>query len=264
MLIADIKKLSLIGGRELLSGINFELNENNIYTILGMNGSGKTTLIKSLTGLLNTRFYSVTGSVYFGNHDLFKLASNELQLIRKNKIKYVFQDAVNSFNHLKTFRYYFDKLAKDKEELDTLLGYFILPEYSYLNKLYPYEVSGGMAQRISFILALLSHPELLILDEPTSGIDPAISNLLLLKLKEFVSHEGNSALLVTHDIKFAMKISDKMAFLSGGRLSRFYLKEELFTATPTSLEDDLAEEPDHAANYELLKKFIESYKQLSQ
>ena len=126
-------------------------------------------------------------------------------------------------------RYYFNRLAKDKEEINILLSYFILPHYSELCKLYPYEVSGGMAQRISFILALLAHPEIIILDEPTSGIDPAISNLFLLKIKEFVSQGDHSVLLVTHDINFAEKISDEIAFLSDGRLSRFYPKKELFT-----------------------------------
>jgi ABC-type dipeptide/oligopeptide/nickel transport system ATPase component len=87
--------------------------------------------------------------------------------------------------------------------------------------MHPYEVSGGMAQRISFVLALLSHPEIIILDEPTSGIDSAIANLFMLKLKEFVGNNKNCALLVTQDILFAEKISDRIAYLAGGKLSEF-------------------------------------------
>ena len=263
MLKTDIKELSVIGKKVLLSGINFELEKNNIYTVLGLNGSGKTTLIKSLTGLLDPRFYSVNGNVFFDGRDILILDINELLSLRKDKIKYVFQDAVNSFNHLKTFGYYFERLAKDKEEINILVKYFILPQYSELYKLYPYEVSGGMAQRISFILALLAHPEIIILDEPTSGIDPAISNLFLLKLKEFVNQGNHSALLVTHDIKFAEKISDKIAFLSDGKLSRFYSNEELFSSTEILSGDNTTGNPNSMDNFGLLKKFIESYKQLS-
>jgi ABC-type multidrug transport system ATPase subunit len=85
-----------------------------------------------------------------------------------------------------------------------------------------------MAQRISFVLALLSKPEIIILDEPTSGIDSAIANLFLLKLKDFVKQNRNSVLLITQDISFAEKISDKIAYLSKNRLSTFYNVKDFF------------------------------------
>jgi ABC-type multidrug transport system ATPase subunit len=264
MLKAFIKELSVKGEKVLLSGIEFELKKNCIHTVLGLNGSGKTTLIKSLTGLLNPQFYSVSGNVFFEGKDILKFNTNELLLLRRDKIKYVFQDAVNSFNHLKTFGYYFDRLAKDKQEINILLSYFILPKYTELYKLFPYEVSGGMAQRISFILALLAHPEIIILDEPTSGIDPAISNLVLLKLKEFTIQEKHSILLVTHDVNFAEKISDEIAFLSGSRLSMFYPKKELFSPPEISTVDNEKGKQRRIDNSEfLLRKFIDSYKKLS-
>ncbi|MHB8843049.1 MAG: ATP-binding cassette domain-containing protein, partial [Candidatus Aquicultor sp.] len=144
----------------------------------------------------------------------------ELRIFRKEKVRYVFQDTMNSFDHLKTIRYYFDLLAKDKSEIEELTEYFLLPDLKSLYKMYPYEVSGGMAQRISFILALLSHPEIIILDEPTSGIDSAIANLFLLKLKEFTRRNKNSVLLVTQDISFAEKASDEIAYLVNGVLSQ--------------------------------------------
>ena len=112
MLKADIKELSVIGKRVLLSGINFELKKNCIHTVLGLNGSGKTTLIKSLTGLLNPQFYSITGNVFFEGKDILTLDTNEMLSLRKDKIKYVFQDAVNSFNHLKTFEILFQPPCK--------------------------------------------------------------------------------------------------------------------------------------------------------
>ena len=94
--------------------------------------------------------------------------------------------------------------------------------------MYAYEVSGGMAQRINFILILLSKPEMIILDEPTSGIDSAIANLFLLKLKEFVKQNDNSVLLITQDIIFAEKVSDKIAYLADRKLSSFYDANEFF------------------------------------
>jgi peptide/nickel transport system ATP-binding protein len=215
----------------ILEDIRINLPPQKIFTILGKNGSGKTTLIKSLTGLLDKRFYSIDGEVIFEDKNILETDINILPEVRKRKIKYVFQDAAHSFDPLKKFEYYFHNLTvehpfgkdkpENKKEISQLLNYFILPEYTKISKLHSYEVSGGMAQRISFILALLAHPKLIILDEPTSGIDSAIGNLFLLKLKEYVTEGNNSVLLVTQDLQFAKKVSDKIAFLKDKKLSGF-------------------------------------------
>jgi ABC-type glutathione transport system ATPase component len=247
MLNVEISDLYIKNNKTHLSDVRFNIEKNMVYTILGANGSGKTTLIKSLTGLLDERFYSVSGKVIFEGKNLFELDQQELLRLRKNKIKYLFQDAINSFDHLKNFGYYFNLLVKNKIEIDSLLEYFFLPRSKELLKLYPYEVSGGMAQRINFVLTLLTHPQLLILDEPTSGIDLAISNLFLLKLKEFVSDADNAALLVTHDLAFANKVSDRIAFLSKGKLTEFYSPEDFLKVT----------------NYTELENFLNSHNQLT-
>jgi ABC-type glutathione transport system ATPase component len=213
--------------RTILKDIVFELDRGNIYTILGKNGTGKSTLLKSLTGLLDDRFYSVNGKVIYDDKDILSLKKDELQDIRKNEIKYVFQDPVNSFDHLKKFRYYFELVTKEIEEIDKLLDFFLLPGSKKLFKMYPYEVSGGMAQRISLILALLAKPKIILLDEPTSGIDAPIVNLLLIKLREFVSN-GNLALMVTQDLALAKSASSKIALLGDNTLSPFSEPEEFF------------------------------------
>jgi len=232
--------------RIILNDIVFELESGKIYTILGKNGTGKSTLLKSLTGLLDDRFYSVNGKVIYNDKDILKFDENELQKIRENEIKYIFQDPVNSFDHLKTFGYYFNKLTpisltrrgaggEVENEVDELLEFFILPDSKTLFKMYPYEVSGGMAQRISFILALIAKPKIIFLDEPTSGIDAPIVNLLLIKLREFIN-EGNLALMVTQDIELAKNASNKIALLSDGTLSKFSNPEEFFYLNPLSAE----------------------------
>jgi ABC-type glutathione transport system ATPase component len=213
--------------RTILRDIPFELEGRNIYTILGKNGTGKSTMLKSLTGLLDDRFYSVNGKVIYDDKDILSLKKDELQDIRKNEIKYVFQDPVNSFDHLKKFRYYFELVTKEIGEIDKLLDFFLLPDSKKLFKMYPYEVSGGMAQRISLILALLAKPKIILLDEPTSGIDAPIVNLLLIKLKEFVS-DGNLALMVTQDLELAKSASSKIALLADNTLSPFSEPEEFF------------------------------------
>ena len=223
----------------LLNNLTLELNNNQIYTIVGKNGTGKTTLIKSITGLLDKRFYAINGKIIFEGKDLLSINDKELKFIRKQKIKYVFQDARNSFDQLKKLRYYFDYLNKSSNEINDALAYFLLPGYSELSNLYPYEVSGGMAQRISLALALLANPALIILDEPTSGVDSAIANLFLLKLKEFVTRDSCSVLLVTQDLSFANMISDKIALITNRKLTQFLPPAEFFKSQKNILADDL-------------------------
>ena len=224
MISVNINSVDIINenhNKRILQNISFKLDTGNVYTILGKNGSGKSTLINTLSKLLDNSIYNIDAAIEFNGRDLLKLSYTELLLIRKEKIKYVFQDSVNSFDALKKFDYYFKMLNVSEEECAEVLEYFLLPRKEKLFKLYSYEVSGGMAQRISICLAILSKPELLILDEPTSAIDINISNLLCNKLKEFVYEQRSCVLLITQDIDFAEHVSDYVAHLINGNLSQF-------------------------------------------
>lgn len=213
--------------RVLLHDIIFQLTDNKINVILGKNGTGKSTLIKALTRLLDERFYSITGSVLLDNEDLLQMPVQELLHIRRTKIRYVFQDAINSFDPLKKTGFYFREFGTD-QRINSLINDFLLPEKEELFRLYPYEISGGMAQRLLLTLALLANPDVLILDEPTSGIDTPVINLILLRLREFAKKSKKSVLLVTQDLEFAKNAGERISFLSGGTLSPFYDAKEFF------------------------------------
>ncbi len=225
--------------RDLLSNISFSIPQNSVYTILGKNGSGKSTLIKSLTSLLDSRFYKVKGSVKWNDVNLLSLKSEELLNIRKNEIRYVFQDSINSLDPLKKVKYYFDNTECKKEILEELLYEFQLPDYNSMILMHPYELSGGMLQRLNFVLALAVNPQLIILDEPTSAIDSVNSLLSLKAIKNFVNKENNSALIVTQDILFAQKISNKISFLSEGTLTDFIEVDELMNSNDSHINSFL-------------------------
>jgi ABC-type glutathione transport system ATPase component len=248
MLSADIKSVSIFNegeSRTILQDIGFDIEKGKICTILGKNGSGKSTLIKSLTSLLPVELYEVKGKVLFDGTDLLQVSEDELREIRQKKIRYVFQDAANCLDPLKKIRYYFDLSNVSPLKIEELLLYFLLPHYKKISKMHSYELSGGMAQRLLIVLSLLANPDLLILDEPTSGVDYAVMNLILLKMKNFVRDNDKSILIVTQDINFAVKSSDYITYLSDGRLTRFF--------TP----DDLLETPDIK-----VKNFINSFKEI--
>lgn len=233
MLDVNIQSVSIISDdkkRLLLKNLNFKIEKGVIYSILGKNGSGKSTLIKSLTNLLLKQNYEVIGKVIFNGTDLLNTDEEKLRHIRKNYIRYVFQDTINSFDPLKKLQYYFNNFAVDSSKAEKLLQYFLLPNYVKVKELYPYELSGGMAQRLSLLLVLLAEPELIFLDEPTSGIDYTAANLVLLKLKEFTKESNNSVIIVTQDIKFASTASDFVAMISEGTLSPFLPKDKFFSS----------------------------------
>lgn len=230
MLSADISKISILNSNEeniLLKNISFNLDPNVIYTILGENGSGKSTLIKSLTLLPDRRFFRIDGKIFWNGKNLFEASEEELIMLRKNQIRYVFQDCINSFDPLKRISYYFDWMVEDSQQLNELLEYFNLPEQTELGKLYPYELSGGMAQRIAIVLAVVSKPKLLILDEPTSAADTAVINLLIHFLRDYVSDGNNSVLIVTQDLLFAEKVSDKIAEIKNHTLTEFQVNQSV-------------------------------------
>ena len=226
--IEYVKLLREVSSPSILKDIDFSLKNGEVYSILGENGAGKSTLIKLLTQLLDERFFKIKAQVQFKENDILSIEKEELRKIRHFEIRYVFQDAVNSFDPLKTFEYYFEITKADKKSIEELLEYFLLPAYNKLCKLHPYELSGGMAQRVSIVLALLVKPSLLILDEPTSATDIPVANLIKLKLGEFIRSNSSSVLIITQDLKFASEVSDKIAYLNDGKLSEFYEVTELF------------------------------------
>ena len=233
MLSVDINSVSILDeeiSRTILKDIKFDVSKGKVYTILGKNGSGKSTLIKSLTALLPADLYKVEGKVLYDGSDILIASEERLREVRKKSIRYVFQDATNSFDPLKKISYYFDISNISPLKIEELLLFFLLPDYKKLSVLHSYELSGGMAQRLLIVLALLANPDILILDEPTSGVDYAVMNLILLKMKNFVRDNDKSVLIVTQDINFALKSSDQIAYLSDGRLTQFFTPDELLNS----------------------------------
>ncbi len=230
MLKVEIKHLIFKNNsikKEILKNINFLLKPGNIYSIFGLNGSGKTTLLNSIIGNLDKRFYSLSGNIYWDETNIFSFTEKQKREFRKKYVRYVFQDAITSFDPLKKLGYYFKNIAASRDERKDLLNYFHLPDYKTISDMHSFELSGGMAQRLSVVLALLSGAKLILLDEPTSALDIPVSNLLRFKLEEFCRSKNVIILVVTQDLKFGLNVSDYVAFLKNGKLSAFSHSETL-------------------------------------
>ena len=224
MLKVDIENISVsVQGsfKELLSGVLFSIPQNSVYTILGKNGSGKSTLIKAITCLLDSRFYRIKGRVEWKEQNLLTGKTDDLLKVRGKEIRYVFQDSLNSLDPLKKVKYYFDNTNCSTDHIVELIAEFQLPDYRSISEKHSYELSGGMLQRLNFVLALAAEPQLIILDEPTSALDSVNAVLFIKAVKSYVKEKSNSVLIVTQDLHFAEKLSDKIGLLNDGILTEF-------------------------------------------
>ena len=219
--IISINITSKVKSTNLLNNIDFVLLPNNIYTILGKNGSGKSTLLLALVNLLDKNDFTIDGTIKYNGDNLLELSECEFTSVRKENFRFVFQDPISTLDPLKRIKYYFELSNFSISDIEAELKYFQLPEYSELSKLYPHQLSTGMAQRISIVLTLLSNPNILLMDEPTSALDLPIINLLLNRLKKHVQQKNKAILLITQDIPFAKAISDYIALMKKGNLSQF-------------------------------------------
>lgn len=229
MLNINIEQLNIKDSPQvtLLTNVNLQLEKGFVYSIIGKNGEGKSTFLKAITNLLDKNKFEICGKVLYDETDLLSLAENELVKYRKEKIKYVFQDSLRSFDQLKKLKYYFD-LFGNQAEIDKLLKYFLLPASSEISSYYPYELSYGMAQRLGFIFALASKPEFILMDEPTSSLDQEIIDLFKNKIKDYVKQNNGMVLLATHDVDFGNEVSDYIAVLNEKTIQNFYPPEEFF------------------------------------
>ena len=213
------------GNMQILKDVSLEVNAGEIVTILGSSGSGKSTILRSIASLQDN---------YEG-----EILLNETCLISKNEcnkdIGYIFQDYA-LFPHLNVseniaFSLGHLKKIERQRKVDNLLKQFDLVEHR--NKQI-HELSGGQQQRVSIARVIAYEPKILLLDEPFSNLDSILRNKTKSWLKSLIKELGLSAILVTHDQKEALSMSDKIAIINNQTIVQTGTPQELFNE-PNSL-----------------------------
>jgi len=206
--------------------ISFKINRGETLALIGESGCGKSSLAKAITRLLPRNIDAYKGHVYLKGEDLMELDENEFgKLVRWVKISMVTQAALNSLNPVikvgqqvaepLTIHNGVDKesaLKKAKEVL-SLVG---IPE-TFAER-YPFELSGGMRQRAIIAMALVTNPDLIILDEPTSSLDVLTQANIMNLLKKIKKELDLSFILITHDIALSSELADKVAVMYAGQI----------------------------------------------
>mgnify|MGYP004504885469 FL=1 len=221
MSILEYQDLSLnYDVHPILQDINLKIEKGNITVIVGQSGSGKSTLLKATLGLLPSNAKIVKGHILFEDT---LLKDEDLDRLRGTKIGMIYQNPLTFFDDFKTIAYHFyealyyhfhldEKQAKNKAK--TLLNQVLLDE-SILEK-YPFELSGGMAQRVMIALTLSLQPDLILADEPTSSLDVVSQKQLLDLLLDL--KKQTTIVLVTHNIQVAKYLADQIVVIKDGRI----------------------------------------------
>ncbi|VYU20871.1 ATP-binding cassette domain-containing protein [Clostridium tertium] len=217
--VNSIKKIytTRFGGNQVqaLSNVSFSVEEGEYVAIMGESGSGKTTLLNILASLDKP----TSGEVVLDGKSINNIKEKEISAFRRDNLGFVFQD----FNLLDTFSIKDNiflplvlarkEYAEMKERLHPIAKK--LGIYDILEK-YPYEVSGGQKQRAAVARALITHPKLILADEPTGALDSRATDSLL-KLFNEINNEGQTILMVTHSTKAASHAS-RVLFIKDGEV----------------------------------------------
>ncbi|SNR84216.1 phospholipid/cholesterol/gamma-HCH transport system ATP-binding protein [Haloechinothrix alba] len=208
------------GDSQVLSGINLDFVDDRITTILGPSGTGKSVLIKHLVGLLEPD----KGEVLIFGKDIWNVSENERYELRK-RFGVLFQDgalfgSMNLFDNVAfPLRKHTDMKEKDIREF--VMGRLTEVGLERSVAKLPNEISGGMRKRAGFARALILEPDIVLFDEPDSGLDPVRTSLLNDLILEMHERHKGTYLVVTHDIRTAHKVSDYVGVIWRGKVVHY-------------------------------------------
>lgn len=209
----------------LLDDVSFVVPAGEIVAIIGKSGSGKSMTAKAILNLLPKGITVSSGAIQFLNEEVFAMDNKQKQHYRGKQVGSVFQDTFGTFDPLRTIGQHFRELFSahttvSKHEADErairLLYHMQLSNPELVYESYPYELSGGMRQRVQLALALALDPQLLIADEPTTALDTRIQADVLQLIKEWSNRTGGSVLFITHDLGVVAEMADSVIVMKNG------------------------------------------------
>ena len=216
------------GDVKALNGVSFDLFEEQIFCLVGESGSGKSTLALAMLGLLPDNAKVIAGGINFDGIDILTSTDVELQSIRGREISIVFQDAQSALNPIQTIGSQVEEVVQAHLDLSpkavTTLCQEVLRDVGLSDpknvmKQYPFNLSGGMCQRVMLASALVLQPRILIADEATSGLDVTLQAEILERLKDLCKDFRSSILFITHDLGIVAHMADRVGVLYAGNVA---------------------------------------------
>ena len=223
-----------------VDGVSLTVAAGTTLGIVGESGSGKTVLARSIMGLLPVRDVIKSGTVHFAGHDLTAMEPDQLREIWGAELSMIFQDPMTALNPVKRIGIQITEslrlhLDMDRKEADAtaveLLRSVGIPSPEQRVRWYPFQLSGGMRQRVMIAIALACAPRLIMADEPTTGLDVTVQAQILDLLGKLQRERHMAVILVTHDLGVVADRADEIVVMYAGRVVERAPTRTLFAET---------------------------------
>ena len=237
----ELRKVSKrFGSQVVLDGVDFNVREGETVALLGPSGTGKSVLLKHIIGLIKPD----SGTIIVDDKDVTKLKRKELAALRSH-IGYVFQngalfDSMDVFENVRlgiTDEEKFRDLEYAEQRVRECLRLVNLSPETMTK--YPAELSGGMRKRVGIARAIAGSPKYLLYDEPTSGLDPVNADVIDSLVKRLDNELGVTSVMVTHDVRGAFRVADRLALLTGGKIVQQGTQEEFLASRNPKVQEFL-------------------------
>mgnify|MGYP005925028161 CR=1 FL=1 len=225
------------GEVKAVDGVSFQLEHGKVLGIVGESGSGKSVTAYSIMQILAPTGKIVSGSVKLDGQELVGADEKLLRTVRGNKVSIIFQDPMTSLNPTYTVgRQLMEAILlhtgrnrrQAKERALEMLRLVNVNEPEKRMKQYPYELSGGMRQRVMIAIALACEPKLLIADEPTTALDVTIQAQILELMMDLKEKLGMAIIMITHDLGIVARMCEKIAVMYAGKIVEYGTTDEIF------------------------------------
>ena len=210
-----------------VNGVNLSIEEGHTLGVVGESGSGKSQTAMSILKLFENNQRIHSGEIYFDGNLISDLNANEMSKIRGNDISIIFQEPMTSLNPIFTVNRQISevlmlhqKLSKKEAQQKSIeiLEQVKIANPAQINKSYPFQLSGGMRQRVMIAMALACRPKLLIADEPTTALDVTIQAQILKLMNDLKAELGTSIMFITHDLGVINQMADDVAVMYCGEV----------------------------------------------
>ncbi len=240
MEIVRAQKVSITydGIKDAVSDVSFSVEEGQIVGIVGESGSGKSTILHGLQGLL-PRTSARAGKISLFGKDIDTMSAAELKRIRGRDVAMIFQDTGRYMNPISRIGKQYTGFLKIHEnkpvsqliELEKeMLNRVHLKDTDRILNAYPFELSGGMRQRVGIAMAMSLKPRLLLADEPTSALDVTVQAQVIYEMMELRKKYGTTIIFVTHSIGVAAYMSDVLGVMQNGKLVEWGKTEDVIAS----------------------------------
>ena len=238
--LLDVQHVEIrYNGMPVVQDVSFQVQPGEILGIVGESGSGKSTLIRGIMGLLENTGTVTRGNIYYKGKNVLEARGEELRSLRGPQMGMIFQNTEASLCPVRTIEEQLYESVMEHEERpgsralrrevkDRALELFSkmgLTDGERILKSYPFELSGGMNQRVGILLAMILNPALLLADEPTSALDVTVQAQVVEEMMKIRETLGTAIVLVTHNMGVVERMADRVAVMYQGKIVEYGEKE---------------------------------------